>query len=96
MDTRTFRESLAGDAPPGGLAPPRAGLWQAAKGDWAAAHRLVQDEPTQDAAWVHAYLHRVEGDLGNAGYWYRRAGKRAATGPLDEEWEAIASVLLRQ
>jgi hypothetical protein len=45
---------------------------------------------------VHAYLHRVEGDLGNAGYWYRRAGKRAATGPLDEEWEAIASVLLRQ
>ena len=60
------------------------------------AHRLVQDESSNDAAWVHAYLHRVEGDLGNAGYWYRRAGKPVAKGSLDEEWGAIAAALLRE
>ena len=96
MDTKAFRESLAGASPPAGLAPPVAALWQAAKGDWDGAHRLVQDESSNDAAWVHAYLHRVEGDLGNAGYWYRRAGKPVAKGSLDEEWEALASALLRQ
>jgi len=96
MDTKTFRESLAGASPPAGLAPPVAALWQAAKGDWDGAHRLVQDESSNDAAWVHAYLHRVEGDLGNAGYWYRRAGKPVAKGSLDEEWGAIAAALLRE
>jgi hypothetical protein len=94
MDTKRFRESLAGASPPVELAPPVAALWQAAKGDWDGAHRLVQDESSGDAAWVHAYLHRVEGDLSNAGYWYRRAGKPVASGPLDEEWEAIATALL--
>ena len=54
---------------------PLAALWWAAKGEWDKAHEIVQDEDDADAAWVHAYLHRVEGDLGNAGYWYRRAGK---------------------
>ncbi len=54
----------------------------------------MQDEATADAAWVHAYLHRVEGDLGNAGYWYRQAGKPVATGSLEAEWERIASALL--
>ena len=96
MNTKTFRESLAGTSPPAGLAPPVAALWQAAKGDWDGAHRLVQDESSNDAAWVHAYLHRVEGDLGNAGYWYRRAGKPVAKGSLDEEWGAIAAALLRE
>ncbi len=96
MDAKTFRESLAAPSPPAGLSPPLAALWQAAKGDWDAAHRLVQDESSAEAAWVHAYLHRVEGDLGNAGYWYRRAGKPVAAGPLDEEWQAIAAALLRQ
>jgi hypothetical protein len=94
MDVATFRQSLASGSPPAGLAAPLAALWQAASGDWNAAHALVQDEAGAEAAWVHAYLHRVEGDLANAGYWYRRAGRPAATGPLDAEWQAIAAALL--
>ena len=65
-----------------------------AKGDWDAAHKLVQDEDTGEAAWVHAYLHRVEGDLGNAGYWYRRAAKPAAKDSLEAEWERIVSAFI--
>jgi hypothetical protein len=71
-----------------------AALWFAAKGEWDTAHRLVQDESTRDAAWVHAYLHRVKGDLGNAGYWYRQAAQPVATDALDAEWERIASALI--
>jgi hypothetical protein len=70
-------------------------LWHDATGDWHQAHRVAQDVETADGAWVHAYLHRKEGDLGNAGYWYRRAGRPAASGPLDDEWRAIAAALLR-
>lgn len=69
-------------------------LWWAARDDWHHAHEAAQSDDGAPAAWVHAYLHRVEGDGENAGYWYRRAGKPAAAGPLDEEWRAIASALL--
>jgi hypothetical protein len=93
VNTADFRASLSGAAPAPSLAPPLAALWWAAKGDWDAAHRLVQDEGTSDAAWVHAYLHRVEGDLGNAGYWYRQAGKPVAKDSLEAEWERIVSAL---
>lgn len=95
MDMNAFTASLAQPIPPAGLARPILALWHAKKGDWDAAHRLVQQdegEPRHD--WVHAHLHRVEGDLSNAGYWYRRAGKPAATGPLDDEWRMIAATLL--
>ena len=61
---------------------------------WDEAHKLVQDEDTAEAAWVHAYLHRLEGDLGNAGYWYRQAGKPVAKDALEAEWERITSGLL--
>jgi len=88
-----FRASLKGTAPAGELAPPLAALWWAAKGDWGRAHKLVQDEDSTDAAWVHAYLHRVEGDLSNAGYWYRRAGQPVAKDGLDAEWERLVSAL---
>ncbi len=71
-------------------------LWWSAKGNWEAAHRCAQDGGSVEADWVHAYLHRVEGDLANAGYWYASAGKRAATGGLDAEWEAIADALLKR
>jgi len=64
-----------------------------AAGDWDGAHALVQDDASPEAAWVHAHLHRVEGDLSNAAYWYRRAGKPEATGDLDEERRAIARTL---
>lgn len=93
MDFETFKASLAGDAPPEGAGAPLQGLWRKAKGDWAAAHRLAQSDKSEAGAWVHAYLHRVEGDEANAGYWYRRAGKPRATGPLEQEWDAIARVL---
>jgi len=89
-----LKASLLDAAPAAGLAPPLAALWWAAKGDWDAAHKIVQDESTKDAAWVHAYLHRVEGDLGNAGYWYRQAGQPAAKDSLEAEWERIVSALL--
>ncbi len=62
-------------------------------GDWDGAHGIVQDDPSPDAAWIHAHLHRVEGDLSNAAYWYRQAGRPVATGGLDEEREAIAQEL---
>jgi hypothetical protein len=89
-----FKASFSGATPAPGLDAPLAALWWAAKGGWDEAHRLVQDEAGAEAAWVHAYLHRVEGDLGNAGYWYRQAGKPAASGPLETEWERMVSALL--
>jgi hypothetical protein len=89
-----FKASLSGAAPAPQSAASLAALWWAAKGDWDQAHRIAQDESSAEAAWVHAYLHRAEGDLGNAGYWYRRAAKPVADGPLESEWERIASALL--
>jgi len=64
-----------------------------AAGDWDGAHKMIQDDPSPEAAWVHAHLHRVEGDLTNARYWYGRAGRPEATGGLDEEREEIARLL---
>jgi hypothetical protein len=94
VSTADFKASLAAAAPAPALPAPLAALWWAAKGDWDAAHKIVQDEDTAEAAWVHAYLHRVEGDLGNAGYWYRRADKPAAKDSLEAEWERIVSALI--
>jgi hypothetical protein len=96
-DTTTlpaFRQTLAGNDPPRDLGPPLAALWWAAKGDWNKAHVITQDDDSADAAWVHAYLHRVEGDLGNANYWYARARRAPATGSLEAEWEALVTALL--
>jgi hypothetical protein len=90
-----FRASLSGAAPAPELDAPLAALWWAAKGSWDEAHKIVQDEETPDAAWVHAYLHRVEGDLGNAGYWYRRAKKPVATDSVETEWERMVSALIK-
>ena len=89
-----FRASLADAAPDKTLSPPLAALWWAAKGDWDKAHGIVQDEGDANSAWVHAYLHRVEGDLGNAGYWYRRAGQPVANDALEAEWGRIVAALL--
>src|ERR1700685_3888245 len=88
------RASLSAATPALGLNAPLAALWWAAKGGWDAAHKIVQDEETTDAAWVHAYLHRVEGDPANAGYWYRRAGKPVASDSLESEWERMVAALL--
>ncbi|MDP2409817.1 MAG: hypothetical protein Q8M26_05985 [Pseudolabrys sp.] len=89
-----FKASLAGAAPAPDLAAPLAALWWAAKGNWDQAHGIAQDEASADGSWVHAYLHRVEGDLGNAGYWYRQAGKPVAKDSIETEWERMVLSLL--
>jgi hypothetical protein len=88
-----LKSTLPNATPEAGLAPPLAALWWAAKGDWDAAHNIVQDESDANSAWVHAYLHRVEGDLSNARYWYRQAGQPEAKDSLENEWERIVSAL---
>lgn len=93
-DLAAFLDSLAADHPPQGLDPVFAGLWRGLKGEWGLAHGLVQDLDSAEAAWVHAWLHRIEGDDWNAGYWYRRAGREPASGDTDEEGRAIAAALL--
>ena len=86
--------TLTADTPPD-VAPPLKALWHDARGEWDEAHRIAQDIDGKDGAWVHAYLHRKEGDLGNAAYWYRRADQRVASDSLDAEWERIVTALLR-
>lgn len=95
MTLDEFRASLADSHPPAPLSPPLQALWQDAKGDWDRAHEAAQAGEDADSAWVHAYLHRKEGDAANAGYWYRRAGKPAARGSLDDEWTTLVLALLR-
>ena len=94
MNPAEFKASLEADAPPMELSPALQALWCEAKGDWHEAHRLAQAQDDAIGAWVHAYLHRVEGDDRNAGYWYRRAGKPHSSAPLPEEWEEIITALL--
>lgn len=79
------RTPLPSDAP-----PLLRGLWHDAAGDWEQAHAVAQDVHTPDGSWLHAYLHRKEGDLGNAAYWYRRAGRPVASDSLDAEWDRLA------
>ncbi len=88
-----FRATLTSNAPPEGMSAALQALWWAANSEWDKAHAIVMNEEGPQAAWVHAYLHRVEGDLPNAQYWYRQAG-REPDGSLQEEWNAIASALL--
>jgi hypothetical protein len=94
MNLAAFRATLADAAPPPGLSLALAALWWDAKGDWDRAHGCAQDQHDAAGAAVHAYLHREEGDLGNAGYWYRRAGRPVASGALAPEWAALAAELL--
>lgn len=93
MTFDAFMASLQAAAPEAALSTSLRALWWAEKGDWGAAHKLVQDDDASDAAWVHAYLHRVEGDLSNAAYWYRRAGQPVAQDSLDAEWGRIVAAL---
>ncbi|WP_238525624.1 MULTISPECIES: hypothetical protein [Acidobacterium] len=95
MTVDQLRASLSQSAPPPGLAPLLEALWWEAKGNWHRAHEIAQAIDSRDAARVHAYLHRREGDAGNAAYWYRRAGLPPSHKPLDEEWREIAATLLR-
>jgi hypothetical protein len=93
MEVAAFRATLAGAAPPVGLSLAAQALWWDARGDWTKAHECAQAQDDATGALVHAYLHRVEGDLANAGYWYRRAGRPARTDALAAEWDALVAEL---
>lgn len=93
LDLDSFRRSLDAQAPPAGAGAALRGCWHALRGEWEAAHDAVEPDD-DDCAWVHAVLHREEGDHANAGYWYRRAGRRAAAGAVRDEYLTIAAELL--
>ena len=94
MTLDDFRQSLTAPTPPPGLTHALAGLWWDANGDWSRAHESAQQDEGPEGSWVHAYLHRKEGDQGNARYWYSRAGKSVCRQSLDAEWLGIAKDLL--
>lgn len=95
MSFADFLKSISSAVPPVGLDGPLLALWLDARGEWDAAHEAAQASGGREGAWVHAYLHRKEGDEMNAGYWYARAGQPAASGDLHAEWEGIAREFLR-
>lgn len=94
MNLDDFKASLSNDAPPD-VAPPLRALWHDAKGDWQRAHAIAQEVDDAAGAWVHAYLHRKEGDAGNAAYWYDRANQPVASNSLPAEWTRIVEALLK-
>ena len=94
MTIETFRESLKASHPPQGLTLALTGLWWDAKGEWTHAHESAQQDEGRDGSWVHAYLHRKEGDQSNAAYWYGRAGKPVCRESLESEWQKIVASLL--
>jgi hypothetical protein len=96
MTLDEFRTSLSDDEPPRELSLALAGLWWDAKGDWKRAHESAQQDEGPAGSWVHAYLHRKEGDSSNAGYWYSRAQKVPSKSSLEQEWLAITDALLKE
>jgi hypothetical protein len=94
MTSKEFHDSLGAETPPHNVSVALVGLWWDAKGDWTRAHESAQQDEGPAGAWVHAYLHRKEGDTSNAEYWYERAGKNPARGSLDQEWAEITQALL--
>ncbi|MBF9252340.1 hypothetical protein I2I11_03455 [Pontibacter sp. 172403-2] len=94
MNLSTFTQSLSENTPPVDASVYLQALWYDAKGDWHKSHELIQDLPDRDAAWIHAYLHRKEGDTWNADYWYRRAARKRPQMTLGAEWEQMVAALL--
>ncbi len=96
MSFAEFQTSVTRGKFPAGLSPALQALWHDAADDWSKAHACVQDDDSREGAWVHAYLHRKEGDQGNARYWYSRANRPPvdAAVPLAEEWAELARVLI--
>jgi hypothetical protein len=93
MEYKQLKESLAQNDPPAGLSIYLQALWYDGKNDWQRSHAIIQDIEDPKAAWIHAYLHRKEGDIGNADYWYRRAGRKRPVMTLQEEWEDLVNNL---
>jgi hypothetical protein len=96
MTIERFKESLSAEQPPASVSKLLQALWYDARGDWQRAHEIAQDIENEDGSWVHAYLHRKEGDQGNAAYWYRRAGKHISGQSLADEWDFIVDHLLKR
>ena len=94
MQFDEFNKSTAGEKPPQTLSQYALSLWYDAKGDWENAHTIIQDIEDKTAAWIHAYLHRKEGDAGNANYWYNRAVKKMPGYEPKKEWEEIVKAVL--
>lgn len=97
MNAKDLAQSAANDSqPPSGLSVEAKALWHARAGKWDAAHDLCQEVPGKAGSWIHAWLHREEGDLGNASYWYSRASREMPpqTVSLEDEWMGIATELL--
>ena len=94
MNLDDYRKSLSATEPPAGLTHALVGLWWDAKGDWKRAHESAQQDEGMEGSWVHAFLHRKEGDQGNAAYWYNRARKAVSREPLEAEWLSIVKGLL--
>jgi len=95
LDLTAFKESIHNDEPSEGLSDLLQALWWDSKENWTKAHEIAQSVTNSDGAWVHAYLHRKEGDRGNANYWYSRAGRPMSSLSLQEEWEEIVKALIR-
>ena len=93
MNPGAFRETLGAAAPAAGMSLALQALWWDAKGDWDRAHACAMQDDSWDGSAVHAYLHRKEGDLSNAGYWYARAGKARAEGALEAEWQSLVDAV---
>lgn len=96
QDYNRFVQSLEALSPPRGLTSYLEALWWDAKGKWEKAHELVQHDPSLSAAWIHAYLHRKEGDAGNAAYWYQRAQRPYPGKSLEEEWQEMLNSFLKE
>jgi len=95
MDLQQFTLSTSGGSPPQGLSPALQALWHLRKGDWQRAHSIVQEHEDDGAyALVHAHLHRIEGDVANARYWYRRAAAKPADSALEDEWKGLVTKFL--
>ena len=94
MNFDFLKKSLEEVISPSGTSVYIEAMWYDAKGNWSKAHELIQDITDKNAAWIHAYLHRKEGDTWNADYWYTKAGKKRPLLSLEEEWEQIVTQLL--
>jgi len=95
MKFEEFQKSLDASSPPDNLSGYLQSLWYDAKGDWNRSHEIIQNLEDRTATWIHAYLHRKEGDIGNADYWYRRAGKSRPDKTLEDEWKDMVEALLQ-
>lgn len=94
MTLSEFENTLTHASPPPDLSLILTALWYERKGDWESAHNIAQDIHTRDGSWIHGYLHRVEGDHGNASYWYHRAGKPVPQVSTADEWRRLVSAFL--